>query len=348
MTAPLERPEAPAARPMTDADRATLDSHPLQSKSRRPYENDPLRWTRTHSNESTPSLEPDACPMCGGMGIVSPNVPPTDPRFGKALECPACHGGPAREQHRAQQQAKLLDTLRAAGLTTTNRHDWLNWDDFAPGHMANTYAGKEIAIEIARLWADGETLDYEIFGPDHHLAGLYPTTLRFQPTRSLWFIGDFGTGKTALARLAQRTYCEQSGRMGLFIEWSALYETIKGQYSQADNDSYPLLHAAATVPILLLDDIGQMRQTRAVGDDEYKKLWYIVDHRYRHRELETIITSNLDRHQLAAQFDAKIAGRMAEMCLMVTVGGQGFREHDRGGNPGYAYQRAAAGDGSEG
>lgn len=286
---------------------------------------------------------PDACPTCDGKGFVTANVPPTDPRFGKSFECPACHGGAELAQRRLNAQTDVLRKLKAAGLTTTNRHDWLTWDHFTREYMLNAYAGKEIAIQVARRWADGETLHYDMFGADHFLAGTYPTTLEFAPTRSLWLVGDFGTGKTALARLAQRTYCERTGRPGLFIEWSALYETIKGQYGQADNESYPLLHAAATVPVLLLDDIGQKRQTRPVGDDEYRKLWYIVDYRYRHHELETIITSNLDRNDVADQFDAKISGRLAEMCLMVAVAGQGFREFDRAGLPGYDYKRAAAG-----
>jgi hypothetical protein len=54
----------------------------------------------TSSKAETPlgegDLDPNACPVCGGYGVVSYDVPLEDPRFGKAYPCPRC----GEETHR--------------------------------------------------------------------------------------------------------------------------------------------------------------------------------------------------------------------------------------------------------
>jgi hypothetical protein len=264
------------------------------------------------------------------MGFVTLNVPCEHPQFGKSVLCPECRGGKSLEQHRQARREKTLRLLKEAGLTETDRHAWLTWEHFSPDALGPLYEGKAVAIELARAWARGEDLSYDIFGEDHPFALLFPTAFPFQPTQSLWLHGEPGTGKTGLAYLAYRIRRSMAGEDGIFIEWSALYEALKSQYGKTgdDNQVYPLLSAVANTPVLVLDDVGHLRRLSAVSDDQYDKLWQIVDQRYRLR-LVTLITSNLDRDRLRDQFDSKLAGRLAEMCVIAHMDGLQFREFDR-------------------
>jgi hypothetical protein len=42
---------------------------------------------------SPSTYQPNDCPHCAGNTFIRVEVPITDPRFGKALPCPACSGG---------------------------------------------------------------------------------------------------------------------------------------------------------------------------------------------------------------------------------------------------------------
>jgi DNA replication protein DnaC len=263
---------------------------------------------------------------------VSLRVPVTDSRFGKAITCPTCGGGELMATRRQAQSLKMAALLRESGLTETARHDRLTWQHFTQEALSfEVWQPKALAIELAQMWSRGERLSYDAFGADHPFAKEYPTLAAFVPSNSLWLYGLAGSGKTGLARRAYRDRLVESGKPGIFVEWQSLYEAVKSQYGKKgdENQSYPLIEAVATIPVLVLDDVGQQRRDRPVRDDEYNKLWTIVDRRYR-LGLETIITSNLDRTAMRDQFDDKLAGRLVEMAVMCEMAGRSFREFDQG------------------
>lgn len=272
------------------------------------------------------------CLRCEDRGLISPAVPVDHPQFGTAIVCPDCQGGPALAANRAKKRQRVLDLMREAGLTATTRHDHLGWENFDVEAMGFALEGKDLAIDLARRWAAGDRLSYDMFDVDHPFARRETTYFRAAATASLLLYGDVGVGKTGLAYVAYRTFTQRTGVPGVFVEWGALYEAIRSQYGKSgdENQSYPLLDAVATAPVLFLDDIGHVRRQRAVSEDQYEKLWLIIDHRYRHPELPTLLTSNLDRHALRDLFDSKLAGRVAEMCVMCEMGGVNLRERDQG------------------
>lgn len=57
------------------------------------------------------------CPLCGGMGIVKYNVPPSDERFGKIFDC----------ECRASNPDHLAELWRAAGYPDSVRDLWQTW-----------------------------------------------------------------------------------------------------------------------------------------------------------------------------------------------------------------------------
>ncbi len=268
------------------------------------------------------------CEECLDMGRVTLAVPVGHEMFGKAILCPKCEGGEAVRQARQQQRERVLSLLRDARLTTTHIHERLTWDNFSAETLGHNMSGKETAVALATLWAHGEVVTYEALGRDHQLAGQYPTMFRFNGTNSLWLYGPPGTGKTGLAWVAFRDRTAD-GTVGVFVEWSDLYEAVRSHYGKRgeDNQSYPLIRAVASTPVLVLDDVGQMRYGWRASDDQYDKLWQIINHRYTQR-LPTIITSNLNRAEMRERFDGKISGRLAEMCVIAEMSGPQFREVD--------------------
>lgn len=68
--------------------------------------------------------------------------------------------------------------------------------------------------------------------------------------------------------------------------------------------------------VLVIDDLGAHRVTDFVREE----FCALLDHRHDH-QLPTLITSNLIGTQLAEQFDARIASRVAGHCTAVHIGG---------------------------
>jgi len=270
------------------------------------------------------------CPTCRDQGYVTLNVPVGDERFGQAVLCPSCDGGPEVAAVRERQRQRMAALLDAAGLMTSARHDRLSWNNFEPEALGEMMAGKSTAIALAWDWANGRPLSYsDTYGPG--FSRLYPSAITSDRYNALWLHGPSGTGKTALARLAYKTRLQLRGEAGVFVEWTDLYEAIKAQYGRSgdDNQSYPLLEAVANAPLLVLDDVGQARQRGPMRDDEYAKLWQIVNRRYT-QLLPTLITSNLDRVALRDLTDAKLAGRLTEMAVICEMGGADLRTEEAG------------------
>ena len=268
------------------------------------------------------------CARCLDMGFVGADVPVGHPDFGRTVLCPDCHGGPAVAAARERRAQRTLQILEEAGLTTSSRHDWLTWADFEGARLKTLYHGKETAIALARDWAAGRPVRYdERYGEGFSLQ--MPTTFEFAGHNSIWFTGRSGVGKTGLAYLAYKTRLAHVGDTGVFVEWVDLYEAIRSMYGKsADlNQSYPLLETVATTPVLVLDDVGHARRRAPMPDDQYDKLWQIVNRRYTQR-LPTLITSNLDRNQLRDQTDSKLVGRLTEMCVIVEMAGADLREYE--------------------
>lgn len=265
-----------------------------------------------------------ACDVCQDAGFVVPAVPVGDPRFGRSILCPACNGGQVVEAQRQKQRAAALDILRRYGLTESKEHDWLTWEHFTARALGHYWPDKALAAAIVRDWADGEPLQYSIYG--EAFARSAPTTFRFEPSVSAWLFGPVGTGKTALAYLAYKTRLSRSGEVGVFVEWTALYSSIRASYGSrgGDNDqAHELVQAIGNVPVLLLDDVGQQHRAR-MSDDEYEKLWLILNQRYA-QQLPTLITSNLDYDALLERTDDKLASRVGQRYVLVPVGGANLR-----------------------
>ncbi len=233
------------------------------------------------------------CPICGGLGVVSADVPVGHPDFGKAFPC-IC-------------QADKLKTRKAAQLRALSNLD--------------AYGDKTFyTFEI----------DYSLLDPDElHLCQIFPNAsdaqnlgepyrrqikiaaeLAFQyaqePVGWLLLQGGYGTGKTHLA-LAIANYRLDQGDAVLFITVPDLLDHLRAAFGPSSEIAYDeRFEQLRNAPLLILDDLGAESQTPWA----LEKLYQLFGYRHA-RRLPTVITTNQELNNL----DARIRSRLTDRSL---------------------------------
>lgn len=140
-----------------------------------------------------------------------------------------------------------------------------------------------------------------------------------QGKRGLLLYGEPSVGKTGLLWLL---YKQAQG--AAWADYNDLMSHIQSTYNKPGSDTRQILEALQFAPALFLDDMGDVARNRPISDDRRDKTYEIL--RARHQaNLPTFITSNLAPQVIAVQFGTRIAERLAELCLMVQVGGEKLR-----------------------
>jgi DNA replication protein DnaC len=137
----------------------------------------------------------------------------------------------------------------------------------------------------------------------------------------LWFAGDLGTGKTALAMLVSKATLDV-GRSVAIYSVPRLLSEIKSTYDSDVGDSYErLFRRLCAVDLLHLDDLGAERST----DWVLEQLYSIVNERWQD-ERSIVVTSNLiDLGELRDQVGNRTVSRLGEMCEFLPVYGDDLR-----------------------
>jgi DNA replication protein DnaC len=195
-----------------------------------------------------------ACPLCGGLGFVTPDVPINHPDFGKAVPC-RC-----REQERAQRHVSALQ-----GMASMASLRELTFDTFIP---------EPSHLDAAR---------------SHNLSRAYDTCLYFAQDPEGWLLlsGPYGCGKTHLAA-AIANACVAKGKPVVFMVVPDLLDHLRSAYSPTSEISYDaLFDQLRSTPLLILDDLG----TQSTTPWAQEKLFQLLNHRYVSR-LPTVLTTN--------------------------------------------------------
>jgi DNA replication protein DnaC len=139
--------------------------------------------------------------------------------------------------------------------------------------------------------------------------------------RGLWFYGSVGTGKTTLAMLVSR-HALEAGRSVAIYSLPRLLAEIRTTFDDdGRGGSYvDLLDRLTAVDLLHIDDVGAEKTSAWV----LEQLYAIVNARYED-ERSVIITTNLERDDLAEQINERTVSRLEEMCLVLPVGGRDLR-----------------------
>ncbi len=138
--------------------------------------------------------------------------------------------------------------------------------------------------------------------------------------RGLWFFGRPGTGKTELAMLVSKTALTAGHSVAIYTMPRLLAEIRKTYDDGSDTTYLDLLDRLAEVDLLHLDDVGAQQTSPWV----LEQLYAIVNARYE-EERAIILTTNLEREELAAQIGERTVSRLEHMCVVLPLTGEDQR-----------------------
>lgn len=129
--------------------------------------------------------------------------------------------------------------------------------------------------------------------------------------RSVWIEGDIGTGKTQLAMLVSKAALDAGHTVAIYSLprlLSVMRDLIKESIDY-QGGLIGFIDSLCSVDLLHLDDVGAENRT----DWVMEQLYSIVNSRYQERR-SIVMTTNLDRQELAEQIGERTVSRLIEMC----------------------------------
>jgi DNA replication protein DnaC len=171
------------------------------------------------------------------------------------------------------------------------------------GRLPNRYRGvsfdREPLPSMERTWPDQirKVRRYVESISDNLAAG-----------RGLWFAGDTGTGKTTLAMLVSGAALAGGHSVAIY-SLPRLLAVLRDTFEAlSDVSLVDLVDRLATVELLHIDDVGAQQTTPWA----LEQLYSIVNERYESGRA-IMITTNLERKELADQVGDRIVSRFEEM-----------------------------------
>lgn len=237
------------------------------------------------------------CPICGGLGSITYDVPVDHPDFGKAFPCEC--------RRRQVEQARLTRLFgETAPLAIYSDFTFESWDQLP----LQDRRGKERARELAGALADGP-----FYADGRKRIGLVLS-------------GERGTTKTSLATCILRAWTQR----GASTMWAAFWritQQVKATYSKSATRSYlDVIEALTSVDFLLVDDMGSGRGV-VINEHTRDVAWAVINERYC-RLLPTAITTNFKWKEFASAFDYALAERINQIYEWCDVGGRNLRTEE--------------------
>ncbi len=223
----------------------------------------------------------EVCPVCGGYGVISLEVPVEDPRFGKAFPCPRCG-----EEHlqRIGRRLRRMSNLDA--------------------HVGSTFASFQTDLShLTEMQATSLRIAYDL---SHRFA--------LQPEGWLLLQGGYGCGKTHLAA-AIANACVDAGLPTLFLTTPDLLDHLRSTFGPSSEVQYDdLFDRVRNISLLVLDDLGSESPTSWA----LEKLYQIINHRYNYR-LPTVITTNVDLEAIEPRIRSRLVDEHLTRSVMISA-----------------------------
>ncbi len=234
------------------------------------------------------------CEICGGLGLITLDVPVGHPDFGKAFPC-VC-------------QADKVKSRKASQLRSISNLDMYVEKTFATFQIDYSLLGKgdQYLREIlANSEGTGSSLP-EAQRREINTAAERALHYAEDPQGWLLLQGTYGIGKTHLAAAIGNWRLDQ-GESVLFITVPDLLDHLRATFGPSSEVAYDerfeQIRASA---LLILDDLGAESQTAWAQEKLYQLL------NYRHTtKLPTVVTTNRDLELL----DPRIRSRLLDQSL---------------------------------
>ena len=142
--------------------------------------------------------------------------------------------------------------------------------------------------------------------------------------RGFFLYGPPGTGKTLLACIMLNELLLHRARPGRFLTLSRFLQRLRDTFSEESRDygqTWPVIEEMATIPYLILDDLGTQLNTEWVKE----QLYNLIDARYSEERL-TIVTTNHPLEEIREISEGRIYSRLVEMCQLVEMSGEDYRQ----------------------
>lgn len=206
--------------------------------------------------------------ICGGLGVVSYDVPVDHPQFGKLFRCP---NNPVENDNEHQSRMRRISHMEAFA---DKRFD--NFDIERPMLSNSERASLRMAFNTAQQFAA-------------QLEG--------------WLLleGPYGCGKTHLAAAIGNERLSR-GDLVLFITVPDLLDHLRSTYGPSSEVGYDeMFDRIRAAQLLILDDLGAENPSQWAGE----KLFQLLNYRYSHR-LPTVITTNSDLDRLDGRIRSRM------------------------------------------
>lgn len=214
------------------------------------------------------ATESETCPICGGFGWVTYDVPVGHPQFGKAFPC-ECRKAELSESRHAQ-------LLKFSNLAVYQEKTFTNFETDSPEWTGQQSAKLRVAVQRCFDFAQ-------------------------QPQGWLFLQGGYGCGKTHLAAAIGNHLLSQGQRV-MFLTAPDLLDHLRSAYAPSAEMSYDaLFDRVRDVSVLIVDDLGSESPTAWATE----KLYQLFNYRYVNR-LPTIITTNNPIDNIDARISSRL------------------------------------------
>ena len=225
----------------------------------------------TSSNTEPAPRPSNDCPICGGLGYVTRDVPIDHPDFGKAFPC-VC-----QQNHITARRDAQLRALSNLDVVSDKTFDTFTLD--RPTLSEEQLSALQSAYQHARDYAEN-------------------------PQGWLLFQGNYGSGKTHLA-VAIANHRLERGESVLFMTVPDLLDHLRSTFAPSAETEYDeLFERVRNSPLLVLDDLGAESATSWAQE----KLFQLINHRYLHR-YHTVITTNVELDRLDPRIRSRLVDR---------------------------------------
>ncbi len=136
---------------------------------------------------------------------------------------------------------------------------------------------------------------------------------------SVTITGPRGTGKTEIAVIVARGFCERGKRPVYLTAWD-LFARFKASYRDGGRPEIEIMEDLGRVPLLILDEVHERGETAW----EDRTLVRLIDYRYG-AKLPTILLANQTPEELAESLGPSICDRLREAGTVIEATWSSFR-----------------------